>query len=404
MAKGMRLGRISPKDYPDYRYDVIFNAYKWDPQVEDHNTVSDQVLLMDRILAGELKNKAEALAKETVQMEEELALNLSLAKELNLPGKIYRNLKRLDHYQEQQHVRLMRFDFHPTEEGFKISEVNSDVPGGWAEGAILPQIAAEHFAGYEPYENVGEHLFNSFKTKVPVGGNIAFVHATSYSDDRQVMQYMHDYFNSHGYAAMFAGPDHLRWQGDRAVSILEGQEKDVDGIVRFFPLEWLNNLSRRTGWQGYYSSKTPSCNHPVSILTQSKRLPLVWDRLTTAVPVWRQLLPETKDVRAVKGESDQWIYKPALGRVGEGISIKGAMSASEQKNIPRAVKKDPKAWVAQKMFCSQPLLTEAGEAYHLCIGVFVVDGKCAGFYGRISQYPRIDARAKEIPILVEKGR
>ena len=43
-----------------------------------------------------------------------------------------------------------------------------------------------------------------------------------------------------------------------------------------------------------------------------------------------------------------------------------------------------------------------GEHFHLCVGVFTVDGKAAGFYGRISPFPRIDARAKDIPLLVEK--
>ena len=37
----------------------------------------------------------------------------------------------------------------------------------------------------------------------------------------------------------------------------------------------------------------------------------------------------------------------------------------------------------------------------ICIGVFTVDGKMAGFYGRVSPYPRIDANARDIPILVE---
>lgn len=41
-----------------------------------------------------------------------------------------------------------------------------------------------------------------------------------------------------------------------------------------------------------------------------------------------------------------------------------------------------------------------GEEYHLCIGVFTVDGKAAGFYGRMSQFARIDSRAKDVPVLV----
>ena len=54
------------------------------------------------------------------------------------------------------------------------------------------------------------------------------------------------------------------------------------------------------------------------------------------------------------------------------------------------------------MFKSMPLKTAENEEMHLCIGAFTVNGKRAGFYGRISPYPRIDANAKDIPILILK--
>jgi len=97
-----------------------------------------------------------------------------------------------------------------------------------------------------------------------------------------------------------------------------------------------------------------------------------------------------------------WIYKPALGRVGEGISIQEAITTKELSQIQRAVRRSPRDWIAQKRFESKPVLGADGESYHLCVGVFTVDGKAAGFYGRISPYPRIDEKAKDIPLLVEK--
>ena len=74
----------------------------------------------------------------------------------------------------------------------------------------------------------------------------------------------------------------------------------------------------------------------------------------------------------------------------------------EYRQIQRDVRRHPKDWVMQKRFQSKPVAGEDGESFHLCVGVFTVDGKAAGFYGRISSYPRIDARAKDIPLLVEK--
>jgi len=165
-------------------------------------------------------------------------------------------------------------------------------------------------------------------------------------------------------------------------------------------LEWLVNLPKGSNWDGYYDTKTTSCNHPVSIFAQSKRLPLVWDKLGIPILTWKKLLPATVDPRLIAKEDEDFIFKPALGRVGEDISIKGTMSEKELENIYKSVRRHPKDWVAQHLFKSKPLLTDDGESFHLCIGVFTVNGKGAGFYGRISPYPRIDARAEEIPILV----
>ena len=104
----------------------------------------------------------------------------------------------------------------------------------------------------------------------------------------------------------------------------------------------------------------------------------------------------------VRLQDDDWIYKPALGRVGEGISIKGAITEKERLRIVKAARRDPGNWLAQRKFNSRPLTDVNGEVFHLCVGVFTVNGKSAGLYGRISPYPRIDDRAKDIPLLVSK--
>ncbi|MCL1875407.1 MAG: glutathionylspermidine synthase family protein [Synergistaceae bacterium] len=403
VTKTLRLASIPDDKYSDYRYDVIFKAYKWDPQVGDHNTVARHVVLMPRETAEQLGTWAEQLSMETMLMEEALInkFSLPLAKELRLPKDICKALCRLT-YDRNRNVRLLRFDFHPAETGWAISEVNSDVPGGLAEAAVLPAIACKYFDRYVPYENVGARLYEAFRPKIKEGGAIALVHATSYSDDRQVMQFLSDYFNARGINTLFAAPDHIRWADKKAVSILAGREGEIDGIIRFFPLEWLGNLPKRSGWQGYYDCETASCNHPIAIFAQSKRLPLIWDNLGLDISAWKQLLPETKHPKSVSPNDDEWIYKPALGRVGEGISIKEAIKEKELKQIRRSVRWHPGSWVAQRRFKSLPLRAEDNESYHLCIGVFTVDGKMAGFYGRISPYPRIDANARDIPILVSK--
>jgi glutathionylspermidine synthase len=400
---GPVLARIPADYYSEYRYEAIFRAYKWDPQVEDHNTVADHAVLLDRATARQLEEWAEKLTDETLRMEESIKGRPELIKKLGFPRAVEKAIGRMDHYDPAKHVRLMRFDFHPTTEGWAVSEVNSDVPGGLAEASVLPAIAQRCFPGYIPHENTARHLLEAFQKRVEPGARIAFVHCTSYADDRQVMQFLGDYFEENGYRSLYAAPDHIVWEQKRAVSLIRGETGPVDGIVRFFPLEWLANLPRRSDWGGYYDTLTPSCNHPISVFAQSKRLPLVWDSLGTKLTAWKALLPETCAPNLC-GPGEGWIYKPALGRVGEGISIREALTAKEYAQIQKTVRRNPKDWIAQKRFESKPILSADGEPYHLCIGVFTVDGRAAGFYGRVSPYPRIDARAKDIPLLVEEKR
>ncbi|MCL2694921.1 MAG: glutathionylspermidine synthase family protein [Clostridiales bacterium] len=400
MSGRIELVAIPKEQWHDYRLRVIFEAYKWDPQVGDHDTIAGHAVLLDSETARELETLAEQLAAETVQMEKTLAKRLALTKPLSLPRKIQRALPRLSGYEEKNHVRLMRFDFHPTADGWAVSEVNSDVPGGLAEASVLPRLCAPFFAGALPPKHTGNLLLQTFAPKIRAGGRVALVHATSYADDRQVMQFVGDTFAAQGYEAVYAAPDHIRWVDGRAICIAEGCEGPVDALIRFFPLEWLTALPRGSDWQGYFDTKTPSCNHPVAILTQSKRLPLVWDKLGLALSGWQTALPETRAPKGLGGDKENWIYKPAFGRVGEGISIREAIPAKEFKRIRRAATLHPKDWAAQRRFLSQPIPAPDGAARHLCLGVFTVDGKAAGFYGRMSPKPRIDGHAQDVPILI----
>ena len=114
------------------------------------------------------------------------------------------------------------------------------------------------------------------------------------------------------------------------------------------------------------------------------------------------LLPKTADPLAIQPNDADWIRKPAFGRVGEGIAIKGAVSEGKSQAIEDESYKTPQDWVAQRMFHSLEIDADDGTRHHLCIGVFTVQGRFAGFYGRINPYPHIDANAREVPILINK--
>jgi hypothetical protein len=129
-------------------------------------------------------------------------------------------------------------------------------------------------------------------------------------------------------------------------------------------------------------------------------MPLVWDELQLAIPTWRRLLPETRDPRAVDWHVDlDWVIKPALGRVGDMVGVHGATAAEDWRAIRRSVRWHPQHWVAQRQFESLPVLVD-GEPWHICLGVYTIDGHAAGIYGRAARQPLINHLACDVAVLL----
>lgn len=401
----MKLVPIPEAVYEEYRQNLMFECYKWDPQFLDNNTVAKYALVLTREEHEKIKELTEKLDKETRAAEQFLNRHLELTKQLGLPRKMKKEVRLMKDYDPEKHIRLMRYDFHPTTDGgWAVSEVNSDVPGGWAEGSLMPAKAIESIGGTYSYKNFGENFLNAIQKKVPTGGRIMLVHCTSYSDDRQVMQFLGDKLKDLGFEVIYAAADHLRFRDKKAISILDGNEGEVDAIIRFSPLEWISDMKPKY-WQGYFDTTTCSCNHPIAIYAQTKRFPFVWDSLEKngiSMSTWRCLLPDTKEVRDAKGK-EGYIYKPVYGRVGEMISIREACEADEYKKIMMEVKLLPKNYLAQKRFISQALDGINGERFHVCLGSYTVEGCHAGYYARMSKTLRIDSNAADIPVLIEES-
>lgn len=412
----MRLVPIPEEKYDEYRLTLMFDCYKWDPQFLDHNTIAKYALVLTEEEHEELARLTEQLDAETRAAEEFLNNHPQLAKPLALPRSVSKEIKNMQNYEPDKHVRLMRYDFHPTVEGtWAVSEVNSDVPGGFAESSFMPRAVIQLLCESQKDTLNGREIQNeklgfcdfakvmveAIAKKVKPGGRIMMVHCTCYSDDRQVMQFLGDRLEEAGFKVLYGAADHLHFMDHQAVSILDNNEGPVDAIFRFTPLEWLTEIKPKR-WQGYFNTTTPSCNHPVAMYAQTKRFPLVWDVLEQKgihMSTWKKLLPDTLEVKDAK-DREGYIYKPACGRVGEKISIEEACEGTEYKDILKEVKRHPKEFLAQKKFISQPVKGLDGEEFHVCLGSYCVDGKHAGYYARISEVPRIDSNAADIPVLI----
>ena len=402
----MKLVTIPSEKFKEYRSSAIFDCYKWDPQFLDSNTVARYALVLSEEEYKEVSKLTEELDMETRNAEEFLNRNLHLTKPLALPKKIHNELKRMTNYDSKNNVRLMRYDFHPTTSGeWAVSEVNSDVPGGFAEASLLPKLVMKYVKGSYYSIDFGDILSKAIASKIAPNSTIMFVHCTSFSDDRQVMQFIGDKMESMGFKSLYGAADHLKFENKQAISVLNNNEGKVDFIFRFTPLEWLRAIKPKT-WDGYFDTITPSCNHPVAIFAQTKRFPLIWDCLKKnglKLDCWEKLLPNTIEVKNSKGK-EGYIFKPACGRVGESISIKEACEKDEYKEILRDVRRHPRRYLAQKKFLSEPIKDENGEEFHVCLGSYTIDCKHAGFYARISTKNRIVSDAQDIPVIIERGK
>ena len=401
----MRLIKIPDDKYYNYRINAMFDCYKWDPQFYDSNTLSNYILVLSKEEDLELVDLTEKIDKETIEAEEFLINNISKSKKLKMPLKIYNNLKNVKNYDKNRNIRLMRYDFHPTQEGrWVVSEVNSDVPGGFAESSILPELAKNTIGNKKiNFRSFGDLMVNEITKNIRKNGTIMMCHCTCYSDDRQVMQYLGDKLEKVGYKVLYGAADHIKFINNKAYSILDNNNLEIDLIFRFTPIEWLIKM-RIKNYKGYFNTLTSSCNHPIAVFAQTKRFPFIWNDLEEyglKFNNWRNLLPKTYEVKMIKKEEDI-IFKPVYGRVGEKISIKEACKDDEYKKILKDVKMFPNKYIAQKKFISKPLITEKGEKLHLCLGSYTINGKQSGYYARVSKLPRIDSYAADIPVLIEE--
>ena len=401
----MKLVKIPEEKYYEYRLKAMFDCYKWDPMFCDNNTLAKYILILTEKENNEIKELTLKLDKETRLAEEFLNKKIKIAKKLDLPRKILKQIPNMQNYDSSKHIRLMRYDFHPDINGnWVVTEVNSDVPGGYAESSLLPELARNTINNNNlEFTSFGEKMVNAVNEKLNKNGTIMMVHCTCYSDDRQVMQYMGDRLEKEGYKIIYGATDHIKFKEKQAYCILDGNQEKIDMIFRFTPLEWLIQMKPRR-WDGYFNTEIISCNYPISIYAQSKKFPLVWNDLeknNINMETWKNLMPETVKVKDL-GNREGFIFKPVFGRVGEKISIKEACKGDEYSKIMKDVKKHPNKYLAQKKFESLPLKGENGEEYHVCLGSYTINGEHAGIYARISNYPRIDSYAADIPVLIEK--
>jgi Glutathionylspermidine synthase preATP-grasp len=296
----------------------------------------------------------------------------------------------------------MRFDFHPTTSGWRISEANSDVPGGFTEASHFTAMMAEFFPYRRPSGNPAAAWSDALSTAAGPSGVIALLSAPGYMEDHQVIAFLAAQLRQRGCHAHLAKPEQIDWRDGFAYLQTRWHRGPLDAIVRFYQAEWLARLPEKAGWRNFFrGGRTPVANPLLAVISESKRFPLVWDELREPLPTWRSLLPETRDPRDAPWPSDDsWLLKTALGNTGDTVLVRELVPPREWLRTRMEVRLTPSCWVAQRRFESAPLATPAGPR-HACVGVYTVNGRTSGAYVRLSTKPVIDFAASDVALLLE---
>jgi hypothetical protein len=141
-------------------------------------------------------------------------------------------------------------------------------------------------------------------------------------------------------------------------------------------------------------------NPTISAISESKRFPLLF-QASISCPTWKAFLPECRDPREISADWDSWVLKACYSNTGDHVLLVGDLPRKQKQEAIRRAQRKPFEWVAQRRFTTVPLETSRGHMFP-CVGVFVVAGRAAGAYVRLSTHQVTDGAALETPLLIDR--
>jgi hypothetical protein len=388
--------------FREIRNRLALEYAKWDPQVGDVATLARFPLILPAEVWGGLAQLAEQLAAEALEAECELLSRPRLIKRLGLPHSIARLLATNRALGlTPAAARVIRFDFHPTTDGWRISEANSDVPGGYTEASHFPRLLAEHCPGTHPPGDPAGMLVEALS--LTGRGPIALISGPGYMEDQAVTCYLAGRLRARGVTAYLARPNQIVWIAGSAHLRSPWYSGPLGAVVRFYQGEWLAQRPARNDWPFFFVvGQTPVCNPGSALLLESKRFPVVWEALSSPLATWKSLLPPTRDPRDAPWRRDSgWLLKSAYCNTGDTVAARDLVDPRHWRQASLDASIHPGSWVAQRRFEVVPLPTPEGPMYP-CLGVYTVNGSCAGVYARMAPHPLIDYQAIDVAVLIRE--
>jgi hypothetical protein len=265
---------------------------------------------------------------------------------------------------------------------------------------------AAHWPGTRPAGDPAASLVTALQTAMGHPGTVGLLAATGYMEDQQVVAFLARMLAQRGCATVRAHPSQVTWDHGTALLVDPlGKYRTLNALVRFYQGEWLAGWPARRGWPAFFrGGRTLVCNPGTALVIESKRFPLIWDRLGLDLPTWRRLLPQTVEPpRLFSRLGPGWVLKTAICNTGDTVTFLDDPDHRRRNWAAWGAWLQPGLWVAQRRFETLSILTPRGPMVP-CLGVYTVNGKAAGLFGRLASRPPIDFAANEVAVLVDETR
>jgi hypothetical protein len=309
-----------------------------------------------------------------------------------------------------------------------VCELNADTPSGQPEAITLGALARERSPGLvDACAPLPRALLSLVRHELRALGRarpgdapltVGILYPTELPEDLPLVADLQRRLESAGLRVLLGSPFNLHAMTGDAVGLF-GERLDV--VVRHYKTDWWGE--REPCWRDQVAFRDPApLSGPLSlllraelsgccrvvnpfgaVLPQNKRsYALFWERLelfsertqaTIRAHVPYSVRLEVADRAELCAARADWVLKSDYGCEGEEVCVGASMSDAEwAKALELAV---PQRFIAQRRFDS--VRDELGRAANH--GVFLVAGKAAGTYTRLSVGPT-DVTALSVPTLV----
>ncbi|HEY8460421.1 MAG TPA: glutathionylspermidine synthase family protein [Blastocatellia bacterium] len=300
----------------------------------------------------------------------------------------------------------------------RACEMNSDTPSGEAEASLINQLLHPfHPDAVDPNEGFDERFWRmlaashrartGFDSEDVEPENVAIVYPTDLPEDLSMIAIYKRWLEDRGCRVTLGSPFNLGVDGQGRVTVMG---EAVDLIIRHYKTDWWGE--RETIWtnQAPFADPEPLSRELTllleaenegrvtvvnpfgAVVTQNKfAMALMWERrelFSEQAQSWiAEYIPETRRMTTMRHEElnrDEWVLKSDYGCEGDSVLCGPFTKPSDWQLALATV--IPQHWVAQRFFEVAPVDDgRGGEAALPNYGVYLIGGRAAGFYTRLSQ-------------------